>query len=308
MSLPGGHQPLSLMFLLGLGLASETINCPGRCSCQYLEVNCTGRQLQELPVTIPLDTRQLILAANKISYLPAVELSFLAALVYLDCRENLLGDDLDFPFTGGAKLVYLDLSFNNLTQVTFSTFSQLISLVVLKMSDNPNLVQIEKDAFANNTRLRYLDVSRTGLLFLDTSTVRDLPNLRVLGLSENLWHCNCSFLDFTAWMTKSNVHFPGEGCVSRTPLLPAPADLGGRERVFWSLPQKFGTLRTGEVRQHKLLLAHGAVPLHVNRKSNLLVLALNTDQSSSVHSVPQRITLAHTLRTEREASGSVTSS
>ncbi|XP_062457426.1 leucine-rich repeat-containing protein 52-like [Rhea pennata] len=209
MSLPGGHQPLSLMFLLGLGLASETINCPSRCSCQYLEVNCTGQQLQELPVTIPLDTRQLILAASKISYLPAVELSFLADLVYLDCRENLLGDGLDFTFTGGAKLVCLDLSFNNLTQVTFSTFSQLISLVVLKMSDNPNLVEIEKDAFANNTWLRYLDVSQTGLLFLDTSTVRDLPNLRVLWLSDNLWHCNCSFLDFTAWMTKSNVHFPG---------------------------------------------------------------------------------------------------
>uniref|UniRef100_A0A8B9SAV2 Leucine rich repeat containing 52 n=1 Tax=Apteryx owenii TaxID=8824 RepID=A0A8B9SAV2_APTOW len=208
MSPSGGPQPLSLMFLLGMGLASENINCPSRCSCQYLEVNCTGQQLQEFPVTIPLDTRQLILATNKISYLPAVELSFLADLVYLDCRENFLGDDLDFTFIGVAKLVYLDLSFNNLTQVTFSTFSQLISLVVLKMSDNPNLVEIEKDAFANNTWLRYLDVSRTGLLFLDTSTVRDLPNLRFLGLSDNLWHCNCSFLDFTAWMTKSNVHFP----------------------------------------------------------------------------------------------------
>ncbi|XP_062457053.1 leucine-rich repeat-containing protein 52-like [Rhea pennata] len=103
MSLPGGHQPLSLMFLLGLGLASETINCPGRCSCQYLEVNCTGQQLQELPVTIPLDTRQLILAANKISYLPAVELSFLADLVYLDCRENLLGDGLDFTLRIGKR-------------------------------------------------------------------------------------------------------------------------------------------------------------------------------------------------------------
>ncbi|KGL85042.1 Leucine-rich repeat-containing protein 52, partial [Tinamus guttatus] len=208
MSLAGASQPLSLMFLWGMVLASRNISCPSRCSCQYLEVNCTGQQLQEFPVTIPLDTRQLILATNKISYLPAVELSFLTDLVYLDCRENHLGDHLDFIFIGMAKLVYLDLSFNNLTQVTLSTFSQLVSLVVLKMSDNPSLVQIEKDAFANNTWLRHLDVSRTGLLFLDTSTVRDLPHLRFLGLSDNLWHCNCSFLDFTTWMTKTNVHFP----------------------------------------------------------------------------------------------------
>ncbi|NXS56981.1 LRC52 protein, partial [Brachypteracias leptosomus] len=208
MSSSGTPQPLSLMFLLGMGMASERINCPSRCSCQYLEVNCTGQQLQEFPASIPLDTRQLILAANNVSYLPAVELSFLADLVYLDCRKNLLGDDLDFTFIGMAKLIYLDLSFNNLTQVTFSTFSHLLSLVVLKISDNPNLVSIEKDAFTNNTWLRHLDVSRTGLTYLDTSTVRDLPHLRFLGLSNNLWHCNCSFLDFITWMTESSVHFP----------------------------------------------------------------------------------------------------
>ncbi|KAF4799817.1 Leucine-rich repeat-containing protein 52 [Turdus rufiventris] len=204
---PSG-TPWSLSIVFLLGMASEGISCPSRCSCQYLEVNCTGQQLQEFPVDIPLDTRQLILAANNVSYLPAVELSFLADLVYLDCRKNLLGDDLDFTFIGVAKLVYLDLSFNNLTQVTFSTFSHLLSLVVLKISDNPNLVAIEKDAFANNTWLRHLDVSRTGLTFLDTSTVRDLPNLRLLGLSDNLWHCNCSFLDFITWMMESDVHFP----------------------------------------------------------------------------------------------------
>ncbi|NWU64791.1 LRC52 protein, partial [Pterocles burchelli] len=208
MSPSGRAQPLSLMLLLGMVMASERIGCPSGCSCQYLEVNCTGQQLQEFPATIPLDTRQLILAANNVSYLPAVELSFLADLVYLDCRKNLLGDDLDFTFIGVAKLVYLDLSFNNLTLVTFSTFSHLLSLVVLKISDNPNLVAIEKDAFANNTWLRHLDVSRTGLTFLDTSTVRDLPNLKFLGLGDNPWHCNCSFLDLITWMTETNVHFP----------------------------------------------------------------------------------------------------
>ncbi|NXC42929.1 LRC52 protein, partial [Penelope pileata] len=206
MSPAGRWQPLSLVFLLGMALGE--LSCPSGCSCQYLEVNCTGGQLQEFPAAIPLDTRQLILAANNVSYLPAVELSFLADLVYLDCQKNLLGDDLDVAFIGVLKLVYLDLSFNNLTQVTSSTFSQLLSLVVLKLSDNPNLAVIEKGAFANNTWLRHLDVSRTALSFLDASTVQELPNLRLLGLSENPWHCNCSLLDFITWMTESSIHFP----------------------------------------------------------------------------------------------------
>jgi len=287
MSPLGAPWPLSLVILLGMGVASERIDCPSRCSCRYLGVNCTGQQLQEFPAAIPLDTRQLILAANNVSYLPAVELSFLADLVYLDCRKNLLGDDLDFTFIGLAKLVYLDLSFNNLTQVTFSTFSHLLSLVVLKIADNPNLVAIEKDAFANNTWLRHLDVSRTGLTFLDTSTVQDLPNLRFLGLSDNLWHCNCSFLDFITWMTESNVRFPGEDCVNRTSLLPAPADLCGTERALFSFPK----LR---------LVALG--PLHVDRGSHLLVVHKTWIGAVGLHALhPQRVTLPRVLRTVREA-------
>ncbi|XP_026511902.1 leucine-rich repeat-containing protein 52-like [Terrapene carolina triunguis] len=227
MSPPNGHKSLWLVLLFGMGVMAKSLNCPVKCTCQFLEVNCTGQQLQDFPTTIPLDTRQLILATNNISYLPSVELNFLSDLVYLDCRENAISEDLDFAFISLNRLIYLDLSFNNLTRVTFTTFSQLSSLVVLKISDNPNLVEIEKDSFANNTWLRHLDVSRTGLTFLDISIVKDLPNLKSLGLSENLWNCNCSFLDFTLWMKESGVRFPDPENISCY----SPAALHG-----WSMP------------------------------------------------------------------------
>ncbi|XP_042320303.1 leucine-rich repeat-containing protein 52-like [Sceloporus undulatus] len=197
-----------MLLLIGISCTAENVSCPKECSCQYLVVNCTGKQLEEFPAITPLDTRQLILAQNKLRYLPSVELNFLSDLIYLDCSGNFLGEDLDFTFVSIIKLVYLDLSFNNLTQVTFGTFSQLSSLVVLKLSDNPSLVEIEKDSFANNTWLRHLDVSRCSLMFIDTSTVRDLPNLRSLGLSGNPWFCNCSFLELCSWMKESGVTIP----------------------------------------------------------------------------------------------------
>ncbi|XP_074859325.1 leucine-rich repeat-containing protein 52 [Carettochelys insculpta] len=233
MSPPNGPNLLWLVLLFVIEVIAQSPNCPAKCTCQYLEVNCTGQQLQDFPMTIPLDTRQLILATNNISYLPSVEMNFLTDLVYLDCRENTISEDLDFVFIGLNKLIYLDLSFNNLTRVTFNTFSQLTSLVVLKLSNNPNLVAIEKDSFANNTWLRHLDMSRTGLTFLDTSTVKDLPNLKSLGLSENPWNCNCSFLDFTLWMKKSGVRFPDAKNISCY----SPATLHG-----WSLPEVESTL------------------------------------------------------------------
>uniref|UniRef100_A0A6J0V908 Leucine-rich repeat-containing protein 52 n=1 Tax=Pogona vitticeps TaxID=103695 RepID=A0A6J0V908_9SAUR len=194
-----------MMLLLGMSWAAESMSCPKECTCQYLAVNCTGKQLEEFPATVPLDTRQLILAQNKLSYLPSIELNFLSDLIYLDCSGNSLGEDLDFAFVSIVKLVYLDLSFNNLTLVTFGTFSQLSSLVVLKLSDNPGLVEIEKDSFANNTWLRHLDVSRCSLTFIDTTTMKDLPNLRSLGLSGNPWFCNCSFMELCSWMKDSGV-------------------------------------------------------------------------------------------------------
>ncbi|XP_044295321.1 SLIT and NTRK-like protein 6 [Varanus komodoensis] len=197
-----------MVLLLGICWRAEGGGCPEACVCQYLSVNCTDKQLEDFPAPIPLDTRQLVLARNRLSYLPSVELNFLSDLIYLDCSGNALGEDLDFAFVSIIKLVYLDLSFNNLTQVTFSTFSQLSSLVVLKLSDNPGLVEIEKDSFANNTWLRHLDVSRCRLTFLDTSTVRDLPNLRSLAVSGNPWFCNCSFMGLSSWVKESGVTIP----------------------------------------------------------------------------------------------------
>ncbi|XP_053246938.1 leucine-rich repeat-containing protein 52-like [Podarcis raffonei] len=197
-----------VVLLLGIGGTAEGVSCPQGCTCEYLAVNCTGKGLAEFPATIPLDTRQLILAQNQLSYLPSVELNFLSDLIYLDCSGNALGQDLDFTFVSIIKLVYLDLSFNNLTLITFGTFSQLGSLVVLKLSDNPGLVEIEKDSFANNTWLRHLDVSRCSLTFIDAITLRDLPNLRSLGLSGNPWFCNCSFMELCSFIKESGITIP----------------------------------------------------------------------------------------------------
>ncbi|XP_006017813.1 leucine-rich repeat-containing protein 52 [Alligator mississippiensis] len=240
MSSSNSPRSLRLVFIFGIGLASKVLSCPPNCTCQYLEVNCTGRQLQEYPLTIPLDTRQLILATNNISYLPSVELNFLTDLVYLDCRENHIGEDLGFTFISVVKLVYLDLSANNLTRVTFTSFSQLTNLVVLKLSDNPNLVEIEKDSFANNSWLRHLDVSRTGLTFLDTSTVSDLANLKSLGLSGNPWNCSCSFLEFSIWIKESGLNFPDAENISCY----SPSELRG-----WPVPDV-------ETQLHYICLTH----------------------------------------------------
>uniref|UniRef100_A0A8C5QID3 Glutathione S-transferase 3, mitochondrial n=1 Tax=Leptobrachium leishanense TaxID=445787 RepID=A0A8C5QID3_9ANUR len=198
-----------LLLIMAIGLVELGLSCPKECDCEHLIVNCTAKQLEEFPMGIPMDTRQLILKRNNLTYLPSVELNLLIDLVYLDCSYNILGDSLEATFIA-LPLVYLDLSHNNLSKITTDTFYLLTSLVVLKLSDNPNLEEIEKDAFANNTGLRQLDLSRTALYYLDVTTVSQLPSLRTVGLSSNPWDCYCPLKEFLKWVIESDLYFTDE--------------------------------------------------------------------------------------------------
>ncbi|XP_078515337.1 leucine-rich repeat-containing protein 52 [Lissotriton helveticus] len=208
------RRPLGALLLLLAALGRPAGGCPKACACeQHLLVNCTRTGLDSFPPGIPLDTRQLVLAGNRLSTLPSVSLNILMDLVYLDCSGNELGESLEATFLS-LPLVYLDLSFNNLSRVSASTFSLLVSLVVLKLSDNPGLVEVERGAFANNTGLRELDLSRSGLTFLDASTVSQLPNLRTLGLGSNPWHCYCPLRELSSWLETSSLYFPDADNIS----------------------------------------------------------------------------------------------
>ncbi|XP_075142814.1 leucine-rich repeat-containing protein 52 [Leptodactylus fuscus] len=198
-----------LFFITAIALLDSGLCCPKECICEHLLVNCTDRQLEEFPTGIPMDTRQLILTHNNLTYLPSMDLNLLIDLVYLDCSHNILGDSLEATFIA-VPLVYLDLSHNNISKITTETFYLLTSLVVLKLSDNPKLGEIEKYAFANNTGLRQLDLSRTALTYLDVTTVSELPSLRTLGLSFNPWDCYCPMKDFLKWVTESDIYFTDE--------------------------------------------------------------------------------------------------
>uniref|UniRef100_A0A3B4BSJ5 LRRNT domain-containing protein n=1 Tax=Pygocentrus nattereri TaxID=42514 RepID=A0A3B4BSJ5_PYGNA len=181
--------------LLHAGGAGASAGCPARCVCdEQLVVQCAGQRLAEFPAELPLATRQLILSDNAISELPALQLNYLADLVYLDCSNNSLAELSESTFGNLRKLAYLDLSFNALARIDARTFGPLASLVMLRMTDNPGLGEIDARAFAENGALQVLDVSRNNLTALNVSALMALPALRALGLSGNPWRCDCQSL------------------------------------------------------------------------------------------------------------------
>ncbi|KAI4892520.1 hypothetical protein NFI96_005751 [Prochilodus magdalenae] len=205
-SLPSAARlcALALVLLLAAGAAPSpalSAGCPARCVCdEQLVVQCAGQRLAEFPAELPLATRQLILSDNGIGELPALQLNYLADLVYLDCSNNSLAELSESTFGNLRKLAYLDLSFNALARIDARTFGPLASLVMLRMTDNPGLSEIDARAFAENGALQVLDVSRNNLTALNVSALMALPALRALGLSGNPWSCDCSTEDLCLWM------------------------------------------------------------------------------------------------------------
>uniref|UniRef100_A0A8B9KCB9 LRRNT domain-containing protein n=1 Tax=Astyanax mexicanus TaxID=7994 RepID=A0A8B9KCB9_ASTMX len=186
---------------LHAGGAGASAGCPARCVCdEQLVVQCAGQRLAEFPAELPLATRQLILSDNGIGELPALQLNYLADLVYLDCSNNSLSELSESTFGNLRKLAYLDLSFNALARIDARTFGPLASLVMLRMTDNPGLSEIDARAFAENAALQVLDVSRNNLTVLNASALMALPALRALGLSGNPWSCDCQTEDLCLWM------------------------------------------------------------------------------------------------------------
>ncbi|CAJ0946561.1 unnamed protein product [Ranitomeya imitator] len=250
-----------------------------------------------------MDTRQLILTHNNLTYLPSMDLNLLIDLVYLDCSHNILGDSLEATFIA-LPLVYLDLSHNNISKITTGTFYLLTSLVVLNLSDNPNLEEIEKDAFANNTGLRQLDLSRTALTYLDVTTVSELPSLRTLGLSSNPWDCYCPMKDFLKWVTESDIYFTGEPERKGT-LLDEEQDEEGEEdddgdEYLWEEDASQGAIETGGVERVRLDLSMAFKSLAPRHTS----LGITSDQTIRIAGKKLgNLSMSDLMRVNSSASG-----
>ncbi|KAI8770844.1 toll receptor 13 [Biomphalaria glabrata] len=112
---------------------------PTQCSCTLTVCRCSNLRLKEVPQNLPRTMIKLSLDLNLISDLP-------------NCT-----------FCNYSRLVYLDLSSNNLTQLQVGSFWGLLTLSYLNLYGN-KLVYLEKTfpirAFSDLKSLKYLKLNR----------------------------------------------------------------------------------------------------------------------------------------------------
>ncbi|XP_061169401.1 toll-like receptor 4 [Saccostrea echinata] len=143
---------------------------------------------------------------------------FTASLVrvkYLNLAKNMLGRALRLDnkcqiFQNQRNVEELDISGNQLVELPFCTFQNLLKMRILRLDNN----QITNVSFGirHMVNLSYVDFSDNRLTALSDETMTSLKLIFkkskvLINLSYNKLQCTCQNLAFLAWMNEHKNHF-----------------------------------------------------------------------------------------------------
>jgi len=149
---------------------SYKTSCPTDCSCQYSfdlqinRVNCSYRQLKQIPMNLPLTTTHLYLNHNRIQLLEYMNLT---------------------------QLKLLDLSSNEINWISFDNVRNLVSLEELYLHNNSWLITNDLKEFQLNKHLRLLTYAN-GFLCNRTKTMQRILTIDDCCQLTNGEHRICS--------------------------------------------------------------------------------------------------------------------
>ena len=173
------------------------VTCPSSCRCALLRVplaperkatqtvDCSHRKLYHLPQDIPTDVQALLLRDNVINKPPPTSFDDLITLEILDLSYNDL-EQLTPPTIFGniSSLEILNLEGNHLSTIQHGVFSGMPDLDELNLSAN-RLTSIEEHAFGGLNKLRTLVLSRNHLTKIKPEWLANLSQLQSLSLDHN---------------------------------------------------------------------------------------------------------------------------
>ncbi|KAM7236228.1 hypothetical protein CapIbe_013414, partial [Capra ibex] len=203
---PWPRPPRPALLLVPLLVAAGVMpsdggaSCPVLCTCHNQAVDCSGQRLFSVPPELPVDTRNLSLAHNRIAAVPPGYLTCYRELRVLSLRNNSLVELPAGLFLHAKRLAHLDLSYNNLSHVPAGMFQAAHGLLRIDLSHNPGLRRVHPRAFQGLAQLRDLDLSFGGLAFLSLEALEGLPGLVTLQIGGNPWVCGCTMEPLLKWL------------------------------------------------------------------------------------------------------------
>ncbi|XP_022609208.1 trophoblast glycoprotein [Seriola dumerili] len=203
---------MHLLFLLAVALSCH--GCPDRCLCSSQTVKCQNQDLDEIPHSLPNNTKILFVTGNNISrisvdsfptglklltdlYLSGNEMESVGAMVF-DNMPNLVRLDLSnnkietfseraIPDDNKLQVLNLSRSFHSHSSMdvilSVLQHGNLSMLKVLDLSNN-DLVILPDDIFTSLFNLINLSLQNSSIISIQNGTLK-VPPLRDLDLRDN---------------------------------------------------------------------------------------------------------------------------
>ncbi|XP_055019752.1 trophoblast glycoprotein b [Boleophthalmus pectinirostris] len=182
------YDMVRLLFFL-LAVIACCQGCPEKCVCFTQTVKCQNQELDEIPHSLPNNTKVLFVTGNNIS-----RISVDSFPSHLDQLTDLYlnGNELEFvdamAFDKLPSLMRLDLSNNsilNFSQKAFPVDNKVLVLNLSRCFHNHSLADLSFLQLGNLLQLTVLDLSSNDLVFLPDNIFSSLPNLENLSLQNS---------------------------------------------------------------------------------------------------------------------------
>lgn len=194
--------------------------CPKICQCSTAvqpSVDCSYRNLINVPTDLPFNLTQLSLSVNDISKLNATSFANILQVTSLWLAFNKITTIQPGTFQNLTSLKNLDLSHNQLLDFPWRELLSLKNLQLLNLNNN-QLATVLPDTFKTSKHLRSLQLSNNHLYSIPEGIFDPLTNLSHLQIHSNAFHCSCSLSWLMDWMKKIQINIDRKGdIVCRTP-------------------------------------------------------------------------------------------
>lgn len=195
---------IQLLGIIGYLFLVPSTCCPETCWCSNATqptVDCSYRNLINVPTGLPFDLRHLSLSVNDIRDLNAASFTNILKVKFLWIAYNKITTIQPGTFQNLTNLTNLDLSHNQLLDFPWQDLSALKYLQLLNLNNN-KLATVLPGTFKNSRSLRSLQLSNNHLFSLPEGVFDPLTTLSHLQLHHNDFHCSCALSWLMDWIQK----------------------------------------------------------------------------------------------------------
>lgn len=175
------------------------MTCPTNCTCFHDQswstnvVECSAGGYTDMPTNIPMDTTELFIDGNDLGELSGHSFIGRKNLRTLYANNSNIQGIYNTSFIGLRRLTVLHLENNKIGRMLGHELVGLDSLRELYLHNN-RISYIDNRTFAELRKLEVLRLDNNKLMTFQVWQLAINPYLVEIGLADNMWSCECNFL------------------------------------------------------------------------------------------------------------------